>query len=289
MNRSLLIIMLLGFAKAALADGYSSQILADSPIGYWRLGEAPAAAIALDSSNSSFNGTYNSSVTTGAPGALVYPNTAAIFVGDGFNGGFVDVGYQSALDLTSDFTVEAWLKTTAIGGTQRIVSNRFYGGAFGQGFGLGIEDSHLIFSAFGVEDYRTQDAILADAWYHLAIVVDSQGGPTFYLNGELFQSFASAGPIVASPSSLQIGRNPMADGSFSFEPFNGVLDELAIYDATLDANRIRQHFQAAVPEPASWVLLGIGFSALVAIVRHRRQALGVGRRRPAKAGAPGQN
>ncbi len=266
MNRVLIaLILTLGFSQVTLADGYSSQILGDSPVGYWRLGEAPNAAIAVDSSASGFHGNYNSSVSPGASGALAYPNTAANFVGDGFNGGFVDVGYQSALDLTSEFTVEAWLKTSAIGGTQRIVSNRFYGGSFGQGYGVGIEDSHLIFTAYGVEDYRTAEAVTTGEWYHLAIVVDAQGGPTFYLNGELFQVFASAGAIAASSSALEIGRSPMADGSFSFEPFSGVLDEVAIYDHMLDADSIRMHYQAAVPEPAASAMLATGLVGLCAV------------------------
>jgi hypothetical protein len=46
----------------------------------------------------------------------------------------------------------------------------------------------------------------------------------------------------------------------------GAIDELVIYDRALDAAEIGAHY-AAIPEPSSWVLLALGFAALI---RRRR-------------------
>ncbi len=262
----------LALPSYAIADPYSSAVLSNGPIGYWRLGEAASASTALDSGSNNLDGTYLSSVTPGAAGAIQSStNTAATFIGDGFNGGFVDIGYEPLLDLTHSFTIEAWFKTAAVGGTQRILSNRFYGGSFGEGYGLGIEDSHLIFSAFGVEDYRTSDVVIADEWFYVAVVVDALSAPSFYLNGQPFEAFPSSGAIVASSSAFQIGRNPMADGVSSFEPFNGVLDEVAIYGTPLEPEVIEYHYNASIPEPTSAILAAVGAAACVIGIGLRRQ------------------
>jgi hypothetical protein len=266
----LIAIVLSQGSRHASADSYSTAVLSDSPLAYWRLGEPSSASTAVDSSPHGLNGFYESSVTPGVPGALPdSTNTAAQFVGNGFNGGFVNVGYQPALDLTHSFTIEAWFKASQLGGTEVIVSNRYYGGSFGLGYGFSVEDSHLTFTAFGVQDYRTADTLVAGEWYYAAVVVDAAGAPSFYLDGQPFQSFSSAGAIQPSPSAFQIGRNPMADGRFSFQPFNGTLDEIAIYGAALSSDQLLAHYNTSIPEPSTLALAALSSLALLAMRRRR--------------------
>src|SRR5262249_41512602 len=101
-------------APAGWADFvYSSVILADNPVGYWRLGEPPAQTTAFDSSPFGRNGTYNGAVTRGVPGAIVDdPNTAAAF-----SGGFVSIP-GGPFNFANNFSLEAWVinnNATAIG------------------------------------------------------------------------------------------------------------------------------------------------------------------------------
>jgi hypothetical protein len=68
----------IGVAFLAAPPDYRSTVLADNPVLYWRLGEAPGATTAADSSPNNRPGTYSGSPTLGVPGLIVNdPNTAA--------------------------------------------------------------------------------------------------------------------------------------------------------------------------------------------------------------------
>jgi hypothetical protein len=102
----------------ARAD-YVSTVLADNPLGYWRLGEA-TGPVAYDASPNYFDGAYTGGVTLAEPGALLTDtDTSALF--DGATG-YVNVGAHSAFNqLSNDFTIEAWHKGE---GSGWIVSTR---------------------------------------------------------------------------------------------------------------------------------------------------------------------
>ena len=107
---------------------YANAVLADNPIGYWRLGES-SGTTALNSSAFGRNGTYNGGVTLGLPGAIpADSNTAA-----GFNGStaFVSVA-GSPFNLANNFTLEAWVinDNTVVRPpvAPRIFSNRTFSG-----------------------------------------------------------------------------------------------------------------------------------------------------------------
>src|SRR5947209_3843975 len=52
-----------------LSVNYSVTVLADSPAGYWRLGEK-SGTVAADLSGNNLSGTYSSGVALDRPGAL---------------------------------------------------------------------------------------------------------------------------------------------------------------------------------------------------------------------------
>jgi hypothetical protein len=87
---------------------YTAAVLQDNPVAYWRLDEPANSTTALDASGHGADGTYVGGVTLGQTGALAEdPDTAALFDGAG---GHVDFANTLA---GNDFSVEAWVKTTA--------------------------------------------------------------------------------------------------------------------------------------------------------------------------------
>jgi hypothetical protein len=97
---------------------YASAVLADHPVAYWRLGEA-SGTTAIDSSAHLQTGAYFNGVSLGQPGALPGdPNTAARFDG-------VNDHAQFPNPVGDDFTVEAWINTTAnsLAGSQGFQGN----------------------------------------------------------------------------------------------------------------------------------------------------------------------
>src|SRR6478609_8595556 len=83
---------------------YSSTILSDSPLAYWRLGELSGSS-AADASGNAHTGTYTGSVALGLAGAVAGDNDAAAKF-DG-SSAYVSLPVFSTL---ATWSVEAWVK-----------------------------------------------------------------------------------------------------------------------------------------------------------------------------------
>src|SRR5438132_4880466 len=133
-------------APCVFADAsYSTVILNDAPIGYWRLGESATATVAVDSSGNpsgTHDGVYTRGVVGGGPGAIAGdPDTSAQF---DKGTAWIVVPVTGAADwpfnLANSFTLEAWVINAGQGGTPRsplgrIVSN-VNPGNIGYGWGI---------------------------------------------------------------------------------------------------------------------------------------------------------
>jgi hypothetical protein len=124
--------LLATYAQAAPTK-YATQVLADKPIGYWRLGEAPgtSAAVALRGDN----GTYSGGITLGQPG-LHGGDTAALF--DGATGRIV-VPNSSALN-PRNITMEAKVSWSGPNGLQQRILEKSSFAELAQ-YGLNVLDS----------------------------------------------------------------------------------------------------------------------------------------------------
>ena len=239
-------------ASCVLADAsYSTVILNDTPIGYWRLGEPGTATFAEDSSGNlptTHNGVYSRGVVSGQPGAINGdPTTSAQF---DYGTSWVDVLVTASgdwpFDLVNNFTLEAWVINAGqlSPGSGRIVSNGDPGNI---GFGFGIlPDGRTRFTTFGVKDYDSDLTIVPQdsAWHHLVVVFDAGNAATFYLDGVLTDSINGPGPVKsAAKQDLMIGRNPV-NPSQNF--FNGNIQEVAIYNYPLTDAQIAAHYNAGL-------------------------------------------
>jgi len=123
-------------SAAAFPRCYGDAVLADTPVGYWRLDET-SGANAADSKGTT-TGTYTNGVTLGQAGALpdAANNKAATF--DGVND-YVTMPYATALNPNA-FSVEAWAKPTGGQGTWRDVATSWLSpsGTTWRGYWLGI-------------------------------------------------------------------------------------------------------------------------------------------------------
>ena len=89
-------------------SGYTTAVRADSPLGYWRLGEPVNATTATDSSGNGLHGTYHNNVRTGDDGALSYDTseTADAFVHDRQTGQTSRVSVTTAGAEVGDYAGE---------------------------------------------------------------------------------------------------------------------------------------------------------------------------------------
>ena len=223
-------------------SGYGAQILASKPVGYWHLDEpayAPYSIYSLPVANNIgslstlANGVYQPGTVPGVPGVPA--------AGFGSGNRACSFSVFSYIDVTSLYlgftgalTLSAWAKTPSAPGTvQSVVS-------------LGGGSYQLGISALGqpqfVDGTQTFGALVAtnivtdNQWHQLTGVYDGASSEYLYVDGRLaaHSSAAIARPLD-NGDDLYIGSDP-DPGTFEF--FNGVIDEVAIFTNALSADQV---------------------------------------------------
>lgn len=159
----------------------------------------------------------------------------------------VDLGQNDITQLTTNFTLMAWVKPNQLDSyRQQIIASARNNSA--DGFAFGLKRNGLRFSAFGVHDYDTANVELqADQWAHVAVVV-SGGEVIFYVNGQPVENTTLVAPILPnSDDSLLIGMNTKVGGWNPIHAFDGLIDDVRIFNRPLGAAEIGSIFHAAGP------------------------------------------
>ena len=216
----------------------SAQVLADHPSGYWRLGDPAGSAVALDASGNGISGGVDAGVSLGQPGA-VGGDTAATFPG---SGPAITVAPSAVLDLANAVSVEAWVRPTSAGQNGAVFEKTVNGW---------VNSQYMLFLEAGVAKFRvrtTSGALLPvdgptlplNTWTHLVGTFD---GTTLqlYVNGVLAASAAAQGPLNSGSGTAFIGRLGQ-----NLYPFQGSLDEVAVFPTVLSPERIRAHYLGGV-------------------------------------------
>lgn len=221
---------------------YSSEVLADSPLAYWRLGET-SGATASDSSGNGRDCTYNVNMILGATGLLASDaDLAASFNG---SNAYCDIAYASWMDTPTAMTVEAWIKTSA-SGTQAIVDRDDGSSPRVWQFRLNGAQLEFVKISGGVVTATTTGLSLNDGSAHHVAVTYDGSNIRLYADGALIGSPTSAPGTLTGARKLQIGVN---DGGFNW--FLGVIDETAYYGSVLSGTRLAAHYAAGIAAPGT--------------------------------------
>lgn len=219
---------------------YASEVLADSPRIYWRLGDA-SGTTATDSSGNGKNGTYSGSPTLGATSLLPSEssNTAVSF--DGVDD-YVAVSDTSSLTA---FTVEAWIKlsSTPDAGGVVAVSKMLGSPSTSRLFNLRVASSLAlaaqVYDSGGSVTSLSGGILSVGTAYHVALTFSSGGDCKLYLNGSLNASGTRSGSLSTASIPFTVGAR-----SDLVTFFPGVIDEVAFYGTDLSAARILAHYTA---------------------------------------------
>lgn len=224
------------------ASTYRSEVMADGPRAYWRLGESGGATAADETANGNA-GSYVNGPALGGPGAIAGDtNTAAVF--DGVND-YMTVPDSPSLDANSAVTVEAWLKR-AKASWQVAVGKPGNGQSKFENYALWINSSNQAVAYFGNgSSYATVASTgpIDTAWHHV-VATYAGGAAKLYLDGVLNASSTSSVQLTPNALALNVGRES-ANNYF----FGGSLDEVAVYGTALSAARIQQHYAAGTGIP----------------------------------------
>jgi hypothetical protein len=248
---------------------YQDEVLADHPVAYYRF-EETSGATAFDTENSN-DGSYVNGVLLNQPGAPALGRAA------GFDG--INDYVSTPRTVSTNFTLEAWVKTTApsLTGSQSYEGNGLLwsdvGGAAND-FAMAMLNNGLSFFTGNPDVTVTSATSINDGVWHHLVATRAQGGSVeIFINGvSQGTTTTNNSPLDGNPS-IMIGANVL-DGRY----FAGLIDEVAYYPGVLSAARIRAHFRAgtfssaAVPAIGPWTLAGlIAFLGLFGVYRLRQQ------------------
>ncbi len=153
---------------------------------------------------------------------------------------FIEIGNQSSLNFSGDFTVSAWVQTSGLGNAvsdSYIVSKYSAGSAAGWGLALigvgNVNQAAFLYGDGSGSATAHSGATITDNALHHLVGVREGNSAKLYLDGVLRQTVAGPSGSTANANSARIGHR---DAAASF--FNGLVDEVEIYNRALSAQEI---------------------------------------------------
>lgn len=220
--------------QAKHRETYAQQVLADSPLAYWRLGETDGT-VAHDSSGHENHGVYMGRVELGIPGMPGTDGDKALRL----RHSTAFVALPEGLDrLVNDFTVEAWYNNAQIGtyfvqimGHKNIHEARFNLGRWPD-------------NRWKVSKYSAADIFLGTVpgdmdWHQVVLVFSSTEGTLLYQDGVLSGQAPNCSDLEPERPFPRLGVAEQG-------PHWGDLDEVAIYPHALAPERILAHYRKGI-------------------------------------------
>ena len=243
---------------------YDAEVLADSPVHYWKLDET-SGTTATDSGSTPSTGTYNGDLVLGEPG-LVGERTCPKFDG-------VDdyVGLNSGTNLlgsSQQITIELWFKTADV--NVAVPTILFEVGGAGRGAAIYVYNGQLYAGITSSSTYQyVTAAVQSNTTYHVVLLVDGPASTIkLYLNASLAGTGSATAPSdwggngsgIGGPNyqiRTHIGTAIGTDATY----FNGWIDEVALYTTLLSESRIAAHYNAGVGGGGQSIVETIVFSS----------------------------
>lgn len=158
---------------------------------------------------------------------------------------YVDFGDNH--DLTSDFSIEAWVLQEDNSGTRTIISKGDLDSSEPTkeyGYALTIESGFPRFKTFNPGgssriDVTSSGALLSDKWYHIAVTYNGSTTKLFVDGVEVGDDTASSS-LANSSESCFIGAYYDSNISSQVNYFDGRIDEVRIWNVALSETQIRE-------------------------------------------------
>jgi hypothetical protein len=239
--------------------GYAKIVTADDPVAYWRLDDE-GSGVATDAVGS-FDGTYQVAGDLSSTNGIPYDTNAAVSISGGTT---IRIPYALEINpVTGPWTYEAWVRPDSQPGdfatafsSQYVRPGHIYGWNIYQ-----HSDSAWTLATYTGGDGPTGFAsdffdlpLNIGAWYHI-VVSDDLTTVRLIVNGVERNSVSHSAAFVqngtngdpATGGATVLGRR----GDGAFLPFDGSLDEVAVYNKALTVEQARLHFLASTKLTAS--------------------------------------
>jgi hypothetical protein len=190
----------------------------------------------VDSSGNGNAGTVSGAVRTGAG------RFGAALSFDGVND-WVTVADAASLDLAGAMTLEAWVRPDVLGTAWRTVIGKDGSSRLAYGLYANTDTARPAGQVvIGGSEFNARGPaqLAVSVWTHLAATYDG-ASVRLYVDGSLAATLAVSGSMSATSGSLRIGGNGIWP-----EWFDGLIDEVRIYDRALTASEIQTDMNAPV-------------------------------------------
>jgi len=221
--------------------------LQNNLIGYWDFDDI-TNNIVIDMSGNGNNGTIF--------GAITYEGIhGSALKFDGIDD-YVDVGNDSSLKCDLPLSISCWINLQEIDGTTGVIFQNdkwdYPHGYYGFRLRYKAEDGRLKIAygdggLGGPQDRRgkTGSTIISpNVWYHVAGIIRGPADIDIYINGSNdggYYSDGYGGDISYSESSGYISQDGWSKGFF-----NGIIDEVRIYNRSLSETEIKQLYEGQI-------------------------------------------
>ena len=191
------------------------------------------------------NGTAENLLSTTSSGKFNYAGNF-----DGVSD-YINCGSNESLEAPTA-TIQAWIKRSSTDTSDVIIADNKTSPTAKDHYlwlEIGTNDKLAIFFGDGTNQATKYSIATIDDtdWHHIAVVRDDADGigmVTFYIDGkaESAQSYSLSGVIVPlGEDDLWVGKS---NGIDSFNPFYGLIDNLAIYNVARTAEQIKFDYEA---------------------------------------------
>jgi hypothetical protein len=224
-------------AAVVLVLGHTAIAGPPGLVAYWTFDEGQGQT-AFDSSGNGLDGTLNGNpkwVDGQLGGALDF---------DGSDD-FVEIPDDPLLALTKEITLAAWTNMRATASGEMAIVSKGGWAANDLPYELTETPGDVIFWQFyndAGRDSCSPNSPPVSEWHHIVATYD---GKIFkcYIDGELAEEWAYAGTMPKNTASVNIGRRSRG-GTY----FNGMIDDVAIYDRALDQEEIQSVMEGHLKE-----------------------------------------
>ncbi|MBI2624578.1 LamG domain-containing protein [Candidatus Parcubacteria bacterium] len=242
----LLGVFLFGFGRDVSAGGRITRPINNlGMVGYWTF-DGPdvnfTTNIASDRSGSGNNGAITNMSTSTAP-AIGKLGQALSFDG---SDDYVNAGTNSSLNVTTGWTASFWFKANAIHDTNNYIFSR-RDSADGSGYSCYINNTNdrlrcLVYDGTTVVgDDDTTTTIVPGRWYHGAATYNGSNTLRVYINGVQEATETATVSLPTETVSFLIGIYNSLAAEYDF---NGLIDEVRIYNRALTAQEVKQLYLA---------------------------------------------
>ncbi len=235
-------------------DLFATAVAAAAPIAWWRFEETTGTSAAnAGTLGAAVSATYAGNPTLGQPGPR--PPAQGGFeagnVAPRLNGtsGRIQVTDNAAFDFGNGaYSIAMWFNPanpTARG-------DLFTYKASGNDYGIHLASSGAnTISVYHNAFIGTGGSVSANQWYFLVVTRNASGLTTAYLNGAVILS-GNDGASMSIANDLLIGSNHGGTPSSPSALFNGLIDEVAIYNRALGVDEISAQYQSSVSGGTSY-------------------------------------